>query len=269
LATARAKQDKPYSSYEPGDLILFNPREQPGDHLQHKLDPDWLGPYEVISQVKNDITCKHIVLRSIHTFHTTRVKPFFGSRDEAYRCAKLDHNQFFIRSIDHYTGNARVRTSLTFTVTFEDGVAKVPWSTDIAETQQMGDFIITHPELYPLQFTADEANRRIRDVNRLAITDVQAGDIVYLHLRYFDGADRAWYDSLSMPVDREYVVEVRAERYADSRHTKLLVYCDAFEDRYTLTSYDIRAFVLRSPLDLSRYTVLTRGSREQYPQVFE
>jgi RNase H-like domain found in reverse transcriptase len=268
LAASRAAKDKAYTAYEAGDYILFNPREKPADHLPHKLDPDWLGPYEVISQNKNDITCKHVVLHSIHTFHVSRVKPFFGSRDDAYKCAKLDQNQFFIRSIDRYTGNPRVRTSLVFTVTFEDGEALVPWSKDIAETQQMEAFIFTRPELFPLQFSAEEASKRIRQMNQLAITSVQPGDVIYLHLRYFDGDDRAWYDSLKLPVHREYVVQVRVERFTDRRQRQVLVYCETFDDRYALTAYDIMAYTLRSHVDSSRYEVITRGHENIYPQVF-
>ena len=50
LAAERAAADKNISQYEPGDLVLFNPREQQSDHLQTKLTPDWLGPYQVIQQ---------------------------------------------------------------------------------------------------------------------------------------------------------------------------------------------------------------------------
>jgi hypothetical protein len=123
--------------------------------------------------------------------------------------------------------------------------------------------------LFPLQFSVEEANKRIRQMNQLAVTDVKPGDVVYLHLRYFDGVDRAWYDSLKLPTEHEHVVQVRVERFADRRQRQVLVYCEAFDDRYALTAYDVMAFTLRSPLDLTRYSIITRQSKQQYPQVFE
>ena len=69
---------KNISTYEPHDLILFNPRKQPSDHLETKLSPSWLGPYEVVSQAKNNITVQHVVLKSIAVLQIDRAKPFFG-----------------------------------------------------------------------------------------------------------------------------------------------------------------------------------------------
>ena len=76
LAAERAANDKNVSRYEPGDLVLFNPREKPSDHLSSKLSTDWLGPYEVIQQVKNDVGVKHIVLHTEAVIHVSRLKPF-------------------------------------------------------------------------------------------------------------------------------------------------------------------------------------------------
>ena len=268
LAAERSADDTPHTAYEPGDLILWNPREKPSDHLQHKLDPDWCGPYEVIRHSKNDIECRHLVLHTAHKLHVTRVKPFFGSREDALRCAKLDQNQYFIRSINSYRGNPHVRTSMYFHVTFEDGDAEVPWSNDIGNTQQMEEFIHTRSELFPLRYSAAEAKRRIAGINRLAIISVSPNDTVYLSLRYFDGLDRVWYDSLRLPVGEEHVVQVRIERFADRHHRRVLVYCATFNDRYTLTHYDIVAHCTHVPVDPSRTVVITEAMREKYPQVF-
>ena len=73
FAAERAAADKNISTYEPGDLILFNPRERPTDHLDTKLSPPWLGPYQVVQQVKNDISVRHIVLQSTAVLHVDRV----------------------------------------------------------------------------------------------------------------------------------------------------------------------------------------------------
>ena len=41
--------------YQPGDLILWNPREHVNSSRSSKLAPKLLGPYSVISQERNDI----------------------------------------------------------------------------------------------------------------------------------------------------------------------------------------------------------------------
>ena len=96
LAAERAANDKNVSRYEPGDMVLFNPREKPSDHLSSKLSTDWLGPYEVIQQVKNDVGVKHIVLHTEAVIHVSRLKPFFGSYEEALSIARHDQHQFKI-----------------------------------------------------------------------------------------------------------------------------------------------------------------------------
>ena len=40
------------AKYEPGDLVLWNPREKPSDFLATKLSPRYKGPYEVLQQRK-------------------------------------------------------------------------------------------------------------------------------------------------------------------------------------------------------------------------
>ena len=267
LASERRVLDPPHQTYEPGDLLLWNPRERPSDHLNNKLDPDWLGPYEVITHTKNDIECRHLVMRTLHTFHASRVKPFFGSREEAFRCAQLDQHQYIIKSIVDYRGNPHIRTSLVFDVEFEDGPATVPWSDDIAQTQQMETYINSRPELFPLQFTAAEAKRRVAQLKKLAITSVNPGQSIYLHLRYFDGQDRAWYDSLSLPRGgKQYYVQLTLERFADRYQRRILARCETFNDRYELTAYDIAAYCTATLTEC--IVLVTADMRLQYPAVF-
>ena len=88
----------------------MGPRETPSDHPYTKLSPPWLGPYEVIKKAKNDIECVHLNLGTKSNFHVSRVKPFFGSRQDAVD--KLDRNQFFIDSFNYFSGNPFMRQSM-------------------------------------------------------------------------------------------------------------------------------------------------------------
>ena len=74
--------------------------------------------------------------------HVSRVKPFFGSEKDAYRIGKIDRNQFSVISINYFTGNAHVRNSLSFNVTFEgDDIVMLPYSPDLAAVDKFQSYI--------------------------------------------------------------------------------------------------------------------------------
>lgn len=102
LAAERRKKDGPVLQYDPGDLVLFRQKETPCSFLPTKLSPDFLGPYEVIEQVKNDVKVRHIILMDTNTFHVDRLQPFFGTREEAERIGKHDKHQFFIEQTNNF-----------------------------------------------------------------------------------------------------------------------------------------------------------------------
>ena len=61
-----------------------------------KLASPYTGPFEVIQQTKNDVECRHLVMGNIRVLHITRLKLFVGTREEAYKAALLDADQFVI-----------------------------------------------------------------------------------------------------------------------------------------------------------------------------
>ena len=48
-----------------------------------------MGPFRVIQQIKNDVTLRHLAIGHERIVHVSRVKPFFGSVDDA-----LGHSQY-------------------------------------------------------------------------------------------------------------------------------------------------------------------------------
>ena len=59
--------------YQEEDFLLYD----------LKLTTPYKGPYVVMSQHKNDITYKHTNSVAVQVFHSDRVKPFYGSDEEA------------------------------------------------------------------------------------------------------------------------------------------------------------------------------------------
>jgi len=250
LAQERASKDKSTPSYEPGDLIFFNPREHPTDHLETKLSPDWLGPYEVVEQTKNDISVRHVVLNTPHEFHVDRVKPFIGSYEQALEIARHDQHQFFIVSFNFFTGNPFKRTTMVFNITFEDGTIDLPYGGDFIYSEQFRDYINETPELYPLRYTATISTRNIGNIEKLAITEFQPGMEAYVNIRIYDGKSSQWFDSLKLPKKKyPYVVAIKFSKWYRNNHRIIEAVVPLFgptHDKYTLylTAYDLQAYII-------------------------
>ena len=111
---------KSQNTYQPGDLILWNPRETPQSFRPTKLSPKLLGPYEVIQQIKNDISCRHVTKNVVSKLHTSRVTPFVGSKSEAQSAALLDREEFIVHSVIKHRGNPKKVSSLEFLIRWEN-----------------------------------------------------------------------------------------------------------------------------------------------------
>ena len=90
-AARRSKGPQTPNTFQPGDLVLF--QQDPSRPLPSKLSPRYLGPYRVLTQSKNDVSCEHINLQHRKVFHVTRLKLFTGSEEEARRIAMVDNDQ--------------------------------------------------------------------------------------------------------------------------------------------------------------------------------
>ena len=60
--------------FQEGDLILYDLKGPNKDFLPSKLTTPYKGPYVVLSQYKNDITCRHANVGTVQVFHVDRVK---------------------------------------------------------------------------------------------------------------------------------------------------------------------------------------------------
>ena len=241
IAAERKAADGPLPQYEPGDLLLWEQRETPSDFLPEKLAPNWLGPYMTVRQDRNDVTVEHVVLRTQHVFHVDRLKPFIGSYEDAVCVGKSDQHQVFIVSINHYTGNPHVRSSMSFNVTFDDETIDIPYNPDLAGSQQFQDYIDAQPDLFPLRSTAAESKRKIRQLNKLSITTIALGDHGYLSLRFFDGIKSTWFDSLQLPDKRRRYVVPFIAKQLNAAHTAISLYVPLFEQEYKVQAYDVLA----------------------------
>ena len=247
IVRQRQAEDTMVPSYLPGDFVLWNSLENPCDHLEEKLATPWKGPYEVIKQTKNDIECTHVVLGEDAILHVSRVKPFFGSKDDAIQVAMTDKDQYRIVSIDYCEGNPHLRTSMLFGVTWEDGFQTIQYNPDLAASQQFKDFIHSRAYLFPLRFTSKQASKEISEINSDGITSLTLQQVVYLNLRYFDGVNSVWYDSLLLPQrHKDYVVKGEVMSWVGQGQKRVKIRVGIFKATYTLSTYEVQAYITKT-----------------------
>jgi hypothetical protein len=184
---------QPQNLYQPGDFILFQSDRPAGS----KLSPQYLGPYVVIQQVKNDVTARHLSSGVVSVLHVERLKRYVGTEEQAKEAANIDYDQYEVDRIIGYTGDTSRRTEMKFEILFKAGDSI--WKTycrDIYDTTYFEDFCRSRPELLPLLTTVSISNKRIAEINKTPITEFTIGEEAYMNLRFF-GYEK--YKSFQLP----------------------------------------------------------------------
>ena len=83
--------------YHKGELVLW--QRDPTTPSSNKLAPNFKGSYKIIRHTKNDIECRHLVVKNICIFDVSRVKMFHGSEQDGYKAAKIEADQANIVAI--------------------------------------------------------------------------------------------------------------------------------------------------------------------------
>ncbi len=183
---------------------------------------------------------------------------------------KLDRNQFSVVSINYFTGNPHVRTSLLFNVTFEDNDAvMLPYSPDLAAVDKFKDYINERGWLIPLRRTAELSKKYIAQQNRVPITSVSPSQQCLLHLRYYDRTSLSWYDELKLPnLHLEYFVKIHLVSWENASHTKIKAECPLFNSLLILTSYEVSSYVMHmNHTQPNNHTIVTAGMMEIYDKL--
>ena len=114
----------------------------------------YMGPFTVKHQDKNDVDCQHLATGQMVRVSVSDVKLFPGDRDTAYKMALRDHEQHVIDKILYYKGDRDVRSTMTFTVRFQDGdVREVPYSKDLFDSIPYAEFCSSKRYLYHLIYS--------------------------------------------------------------------------------------------------------------------
>jgi len=265
LVMERSQDTKPQNLYQPGDLVLFQyPRDKP---LPHKLGAPYSGPYEVLSQYKNDVSCKHIVLGTHRVFYVETLKMFFGSYEDAYALALQDADQFVVAHFIAYRGDPLTRTTVEFFVEFEDGDKKwLPWSNDLFNSVPYETYCSSVSALFPLLYRLDKAKSIITELNRTPITAVAPGDKVLVDLRSYGAT---WYQNLGLPNCDfiTYVIEYVYSKWSGAKHFKIEAKCDVFNETFIVDHLFVKQYGSNKVFLENSMVLIDVLFVQKYPQV--
>jgi hypothetical protein len=257
---AKTPEEK-QNQFCPGDFILFKPKT-----VASKLTCQYPGPYEVVAQYKNDITCRHCTQGKVSVLHVENVKLFIGNREQALAAAQLDFDQYVIQSIIAYKGSIDKRSGMSFKIIFGDGdIRWVPFSADIFATIQYEDYCNSLPFLKPLTKILKDVPAYIQEIKRQRITKASPDTTCFVDIRHW-GAD--WAYALELPDfdHTRYVVEGVYKRFTNKEKKSITVRFPVFKLTLTVDNYWVTSHGLMvAPPDGA--VVIDLDFVAQFPQV--
>ena len=266
LVSARLKENPVHvNTYQQGDYVTFDAGPKP----HPKMSCRYKGPYEVVRQYRNDVTCRNLVTGAVVLFSVHDLEPFFvRTAEEALDAAMRDQDQFLVRRIIGYTGDSRTRSKMTFRVEFVDGdIVQLPWSKDL-ECEAYYNFCELHPHLYHLTLDTTMAKRYQTQLRKEPITCVDVGDSVYVDLRFF-GDD--WYEALGLPdfETSHYVFKFTYTHWFHKQsHKKISGHMDiARAQSYALDGYAVFCWGSCKVLDPTHHVLVDLPLAQQYPTI--
>ena len=263
LVEKRTKFNEAQNMFQEGDFVLHRiPEDKP---LMSKLVGRYSGPYVVLVQRKNDVSCRHCATGQVKEFFVGDLKLFVGTEEDALKMAMLDADQFVVDKFLAYKGDPMSRMSMEFQVKFVDGsIVWLPWSEDLFSTIPYEDYVRSIPELFPLLYRLKEARAMISDINKSPIPDIESGDKFYVDIRFY-GVD--WYEALNLPDmhNKTYVAEHIYGRINANR-LKVDVSCHILNRKFVANALFVYQYGKRvNPRDGD--VLITSQHIEEYPQL--
>ena len=139
--------------YAAGDFIFVRNNDT---LLKHKFMARNEGPYEVISQVQNNVETKHLVTGKKKTYHANVCRLFVGSNEDAIKLAREEADEHEIEQIVSHTGNILRVNTTQYTVNWTDGTSTVEEYKNIMNTDALNKYSRTKPFRFPLSMMAGE-----------------------------------------------------------------------------------------------------------------
>ena len=212
LAKKRGADVTDVNRYQIGDYVLAEKRTKMNSL---KLLPRYLGPYEVLSQYKNDVKCRHMATSEVIEYHVEELQLFVGSKEEAEKASLLDSDLYYIDTILAHKGNPYHRTSMEFLIKWADGEIKFDrWNTNkdnFSKTSQFRRYIDTYPELRRLAYTHSEWSEKEAQANTSGTFYGMDKGTFYHDMESYG---TVWYQGLDLPgvPEQRYYSQIKVIR---------------------------------------------------------
>jgi hypothetical protein len=186
IVKSRTRNNDPdnQNMFQPGDYVLL--QQDASQPRSTKLAPKYLGPYQVISQLKNDVTARHMSSGVVKELHVENLKRFYGTTLEAKSAANIDQDQYEVERIVGYRGDPTKRSTMQFGLLFKAG--DIIWKfycKDITDTQYFETFCEARPELKRLLTTEAISKAKLTAINQTPISDSLVNSNSFMNLRIY------------------------------------------------------------------------------------
>ena len=192
------------------------------------------------------------------------VKPFFGSKVEAFQAAKVDDQQHLIIGILDYRGEPEKRSTMFFLVEFEgDDTLWVDYNADLAASKPFEIYCLGLSQLEPLLYSERAWRTRRAALNAAGVVGIALNTVCYVDLRAWGPG---YYHSLELPVGFRYVVACEYLKWTDRRKKKVDVSCKLFATTFEWNATDVRLYGSCSVME-SKMILVNEEFCQKYPKV--
>jgi hypothetical protein len=258
----KRKGDDVMNTYIVGDLVLFD--EVSLGRKNAKLTPRYSGPYIVSLVYKSDITCSHIVTGKSRVLHMENIKPYFGSKEDAYKAALVDDDQHVIDAILDYSGDTEKRSEMEFLVLFEDQEKVwIQYNMDLCSSMPFEVFCRSLRELEPLLYTVKEWRMISSLQNSRGIINVVPGQECFVTLRAW-GSD--YYHFTGLPMGLQYMVLCTYTKWTDKKKKKIDMHCKFFKQSFDWNATAVRLYGMNFALT-DGMVLVTDDLKGRYPAI--
>jgi hypothetical protein len=266
----RARADAPITRFQRGDFVLYDNRLL--SQRNKTTDALWAGPFKVLRQEGNTVSCEHANLKSKHQLHVGDLKLFRGTDGQAEKVARFDKAQSKIIEVLGHSGehHERKRKGLDFFCKYEDGTKHWHKLQDVQDVEAVHDYCNRHGYLRHLVEQGEAAELIEEQMAAEGYpTWMQQGAEVYVDMRAY----RNYYVNLDLPdlwLKRHFFkakVTQQASKVGNKDaqfQVELLLWP---RDKYSATALWVRQYVLE---ELPEGAVLVDSTfAKRYPQVME
>jgi hypothetical protein len=256
------------NEYQKGDFVLFD-KWPPGSLKPTKLTARFMGPYEVLRTIKNDVECKHMATGVVETFFVERLKIFHGNKVTAREAALRDQDQYVLERIVAFRGDVERRKHVQFLTLYADKTEVWnPLSRDLEQTRAFEEFCQSRPDLRRLLMTKVQERKFLNDIRRKKVDElkffwtdgddqkdyyqvpIQPGVKCFVDLKTWSDPSLTWYYGLGFeePDKILRVVEGVYGAWVGSNHLQINVEFPVFGETMICDSYWVYAYGWRIQL---------------------